>query len=441
MDRRAAWDRIRRVLLFASGPAQRAVSSDVQLDLPLLAPPPFEPIDDRLHEHSQRLHDLHLELVLLVQMEAADLIESPLAGKGRLRLGLGSDPPLRLLEEWERTAPIEPHAWMLGQPRADRERAWLDSLGRARFLAEACGLTAGRVREVVRRLYPLAARASAIDDLPGLIAAHGRRHLFARNPSGRLVFRIDPDRRRSGGAVHTPPEPAAELLRILWEAGGFVAMPQVLDPACGSGQFLLAAAEYALPPAAGEFDATTLGQLRRLYGVDIDPSAARLAAWNLSYWAACRLRDARREGNGNARRPAEAGRILDELFGPQFPYLLGSSIQVGNALQVEPSSFSPGFRWEKRFPESFQRHPSGFDLVIGNPPWISYGLRDRGRAPDEERDYYERLFPAGTQYKLTLYPIFMELALRLCREGACTASSCPTRSSPGITSRGSGGCC
>lgn len=441
LDRLGGWEQIRRMLVHAAGPTSRSSTVSAQLELPLFTPPGTETIDGDLRERSGRLHELLIELVILVQMETADLVESPLARRGRLRLGLGSDPPLRLLEEWERAPAVELHAWMLGVARADREQAWHDALGRARYLADLCGLTAGRIRDIVRRLYPVASRASAIDDLPGVLAAHGRRHHLARNAAGRLVFRVDPDRRRGGGVVHTPPEPAAELLQILWKAGGFTSTPDLLDPACGSGQFLLAAAERILgdgetgrssagsdgtvagdSPASSshEGDGELLGRLarlRHLHGVEVDPASARIAAWNLSYWAACRLRDARRDAGDADRRPARVGVTLDGLFGPQFPFFLGSGIQVGNALQVEPSSFSPGFLWEKRYAEVFSREHPGFDLVVGNPPWISYGLRDHAPAPQEERDYYERLYPAGTQYKLTLYPIFIELALRLCRPG------------------------
>lgn len=446
MGRRESLDQIRRILLTAAAPSYRPLLPSPQLEFSFLATDAeAKALQTDLQVLSTRLHELVLELVLLIQAESSGLVESPLGRRGRRRLGLGTDPQLRLLEEWDGAAPPAESPWMQGRPHANREAAWADALGRARDLADSCGLGPARVRETVRRLFPVAARAAAVDDLPGIIVGHERRHGLARTSSGRFAFRLDRDRARGSGAVHTPPELAEELMKVLWEAGGFDPQgdaPEVLDPACGSGQFLLAAARrlaaVRLPAAGprgvsarstvtaeegprthrtggGPGDGTeVLEALRHLHGVDIDPLSARITGWSLAYWAATELRErgACGEGDGDT-----AGRLLDRAFGGAFPPFLGRQVQVGNSLQVEPSSFSPGFLWARRFPEIFERSRAGFDLVTGNPPWVSFGLRDRGAAPEEERRYYERLFPAGTQYKLSLYPIFMELALRLCRAG------------------------
>jgi hypothetical protein len=428
LSRRESLEQVRRILLLAAAPSYRPAVQSPQLEFSFFAPPTDEePAEPDLIELSTRLHELVLELILLIQAETSGLVESPLGRRGRRRLGLGSEPQLRFLEEWDRVTPSHESTWTQGRPHGSREAAWEDALGRARELAEASGLGTARIREITRRLYPVAARAEAVDDLPGMIVGHERRHRLARAASGRFTFRLDRDRARGSGTVHTPPELAEELIQVLWHGGGFDPAgtpPEVLDPACGSGQFLLATARRiaALSAssgalrggASGRGTARVLETLRHLHGVDIDPLSTRIAAWNMAYWAATELRESGACGEGDGDT---AGRILDAEFGPQFPTFLGRQVQVGNSLQVEPSSFSPGFLWEKRFPEVFSRGRPGFDLVTGNPPWISFGLRDRGSAPDEERLYYERLFPAGTQYKLTLYPIFMELALRLCRDG------------------------
>lgn len=452
MGRRESLDQIRRILLLVAAPSYRPLIPSPQLGFSFFTTDvEAEAPQADLQVLSTRLHELVLELVLLIQAESSGLVESPLGRRGRRRLGLGADPQLRLLEEWNGAAPPMESPWMQGRPHANRETAWADALGRARELAESCGLGPARIREIVRRLFPVAARAAAADDLPGIIVGHERRHGLARTSSGRFAFRLNRDRARGSGTVHTPPELAEELVRVLWEAGGFDPQgdaPEVLDPACGSGQFLLAAARrfaagcpVAPDPrlAAGQREASArstvtddevprthrtgrgagdgaevLEALRHLHGVDINPLSARIAGWSLAYWAATELRERGACGDGDGDT---AGRLLDRAFGAPFPPFLGRQVQVGNSLQVEPSSFSPGFLWDRRFPEIFERSRPGFDLVTGNPPWVSFGLRDRGAAPEEERRYYERLFPAGTQYKLSLYPIFMELALRLCRAG------------------------
>jgi adenine-specific DNA-methyltransferase len=431
MGRRESLDQVRRILLLAAAPSYRPLTESRQLEFSFFDAETRDVSGEEgnpdLRELSNRLHELVLELVLMLQAESSGLVESPLGRRGRRRLGLGADPPLRLIEEWDRAIPPAESPWMQGRPHASRETAWADALGRARELADSCGLGPPRIREIVRRLYPVATRVTAVDDLPGTIVGHGRRHTLARSSSGRFTFRLDREQARGTGAVHTPPELAEELVEVLWDAGGFDPAgnaPEVLDPACGSGQFLLAAARRlagasAAPesgPAGRAADpgAEIVETLRHIHGVDVDPHSARIAAWNLAYWAATELRARQAWGDGDGDA---AGRLIDRAFGTTFPPLFGSQVQVGNSLQVEPSSFSAGFLWERRFPGIFERPRPGFDLVTGNPPWVSYGLRDHGPAPEEERRYYERCFPAGTQYKLTLYPIFMELALRLCRAG------------------------
>lgn len=446
MSQPAKLDSMRRILLLASGRPE--VPSDLlQLDLPLsgrpgAAAPAREGAD--LTEESERAHSLALELLLLILMEMTGLAASPLQDRRRRRMGLGSDPPLRLLAEWERARPIEDPLWSQGVPAPSRERAYAEGLGRVRALAESIGLTSARMREILRRLFALASRMAPEENLPGLLLTHGLRHRLMLTGAGRLIFQSDRDLARRSGAVHTPPELALELTEIL-----FRELPprddlEVLDPACGGGQFLLAAARCvaARPggpglqdgpgpdsgpdpdrgpgsdggPGGREEPAACFRRLSRvghLNGVDLDPRSARIAAFNLSYWAA---REAERS-LGTRLAAAECGTFLDQLFGPSFPYLLGRQIQVGNALQIEPAPYAAGFLWEKRFAGVFQRALPGFDVVLGNPPWISHGLRGRMGAAAEERLYYERLFPAGTQYKLSLYPIFMELALRLCRPG------------------------
>ncbi|HYG56812.1 MAG TPA: TaqI-like C-terminal specificity domain-containing protein, partial [Symbiobacteriaceae bacterium] len=61
--------------------------------------------------------------------------------------------------------------------------------------------------------------------------------------------------------------------------------------------------------------------------------------------------------------------------------------------------------------------PGGFDLCLGNPPYISSGLR--GAAPHNPQYHAElkRRFPATAQYKVNTYPLFIERGLSLLRDG------------------------
>lgn len=410
MNRRDSLEQLRRILLLAVElPSSPGVAPQLDLFFATDETAEARPSTE-MAELSDLVHSLAVELLLLIRMERAGLVDSPLRGTLRRRMSLGSMPSLRLLDEWDAVHPISIEPWRMANPLAGREEAYSAGIGYARWLAEEAGAAGTRVREIVRRLYPIAVRGRQEEDLAGLLYSHGARNTLAAGPTGRPIFRRSRERMRGNGLVSTPEHLALELTRILLRECETDNGALILDPACGSGAFLLAAAVMlaaAPDEESGVSDSSPelrLGRLRNLYGVDLDPRAARIAAWNLSLWAA------QEAGAADAVR-------LDDLFGPAFPYFLGTQIQTGNALLREASSFSPGFIWERRFPGVFERERPGFDLVLGNPPWISYGLRDRIAASAEERVYYERLYPAGTQYKLTLYPLFMELALRLCRPG------------------------
>lgn len=78
------------------------------------------------------------------------------------------------------------------------------------------------------------------------------------------------------------------------------------------------------------------------------------------------------------------------------------------------------FHWELEFPEVFfdrfgnsQGDQAGFDAVIGNPPWISFGLRNVGTLSSGEMEYYRTYYPNSAEYKLSTYTLFMERAITL----------------------------
>ncbi len=124
---------------------------------------------------------------------------------------------------------------------------------------------------------------------------------------------IAPDRRLELGAHYTPPAVAARLVGLACRELGRVPTG-VMDPSCGAGSILLAAADELLamgvPP--GEVPA-------RLVGADVDPEALAVAAAAIRAWS-------RRHGVGDA---APARLLLgDALGGVEVPP--GVEILVGN---------------------------------------------------------------------------------------------------------------
>jgi adenine-specific DNA-methyltransferase len=76
----------------------------------------------------------------------------------------------------------------------------------------------------------------------------------------------------------------------------------------------------------------------------------------------------------------------------------------------EPFSHKPTSWFE---PEWMFGISEGFDIVIANPPYISFGLRGTQKMTTEERDLLVTLFPNSAEYKISIYSIFMDKAIQL----------------------------
>jgi SAM-dependent methyltransferase len=61
--------------------------------------------------------------------------------------------------------------------------------------------------------------------------------------------------------------------------------------------------------------------------------------------------------------------------------------------------------------------PCGFDLCIGNPPYISSGLRGASPQDSERQRLLKERYPRTAQYKINTYPLFIERGLALVRPG------------------------
>jgi hypothetical protein len=165
----------------------------------------------------------------------------------------------------------------------------------------------------------------------------------------------------------TPRPLTPAMLRIAWRGEG--ESPEnpvrVLDPAMGSGHFLLAAADWLAGKAANS--AARWAALRHLYGADSDPAAVELARLTLWLWAA---------------HPGTQSHDLADR--------LRQGDMLAEAL------------WEE----------GSFDVVIGNPPYASVFTRARGQAGERLTDQYET---AGGSYDLAVP--FVERAIRMTRIG------------------------
>ena len=150
---------------------------------------------------------------------------------------------------------------------------------------------------------------------------------------------------------------------------------KILDPACGSGAFLIEAVDTLMDigqaiqnvkelsgkySSGGQFQLTkwneeeTIREIieNNIYGVDVNRESVEITQLSLFLKLASHNR---------------------KLIG------LSKNIQIGNSLIDDPSVDILAFLWEERFPNIFlhpslkkhldQSHRDGFDIVIGNPPW------------------------------------------------------------------------
>jgi N-6 DNA Methylase len=128
----------------------------------------------------------------------------------------------------------------------------------------------------------------------------------------------------------------------------------IVDPACGSSAFLIAAFDYlaaeykrlaerlaALGKAvdASEVDREILAG--NLHGVDLNPEPVEIT--KLALWL----------------KTAKRGKLLQDLE---------QSIRCGNSLIADKNEHGRAFDWQAEFPEIFAR--GGFDIVLGNPPYV-----------------------------------------------------------------------
>jgi predicted type IV restriction endonuclease len=265
-------------------------------------------------------------------------------------------------------------------------------------------------------------------------------------PGHHAVVEEKPEVKKAGGVYYTPTYIVDYIVKntvgklLDGKTPKETAALRVLDPACGSGSFLLGAYQelldwhetwYAENDAArwakgrsprlyrtpkGKWRLTIAEKKRilldHIFGVDIDPQAVEVTKLSLLLKVL--------EGE-NAEVLESQLRLFRERALPD----LGRNIQCGNSLigtdfyddhpleslSEEERYRINAFNWETAFPEIMQK--GGFDVVIGNPPyvfgrdWKALGISDAAKT------YLGHVYRTSP-YQLDMFSIFMERALGLC---------------------------
>ena len=184
---------------------------------------------------------------------------------------------------------------------------------------------------------------------------------------GQLRLEAD-DTRRATGAHYTPRilcdftvrESITHLLATDPSSEEILAL-RICDPAMGSGAFLLAVMRILSKKLCSAWlregrrqteDVESQAKMEIaqscLFGVDINPRAVHVA--RLSFWI-------------EIGSLAVGSQLLDRNFQQ------GNSVL--NSFSGEFETGEHGFDWRKAFPTVFQSQKKGFDLIIGNPPFIN----------------------------------------------------------------------
>ncbi|MBU1036654.1 N-6 DNA methylase, partial [Patescibacteria group bacterium] len=185
---------------------------------------------------------------------------------------------------------------------------------------------------------------------------------------------------------------------------------KVLDPACGSGSFLISTflilddylrqLQNRSNKNINEQKAPLSNYIRRLpilknniFGVDLDEKAVEIAQLNLML------------------KVLEGENLLPDL---EENIKQGNSLIFGTAKELKKfygdryKDKSP-FIWQEKFKEVFNRKNPGFDIIIGNPPW--------GANIDEDIEYLEKYYPDSTKQYKDIYKVFIDKSLQLLRNG------------------------
>lgn len=212
------------------------------------------------------------------------------------------------------------------------------------------------------------------------------------------------------GRYYTPEPVVQTMLDMCGYTGPKVLDRKLLDPACGSGSFLVAACRRILDrfrDATGSIPASSLEPAldevqRSLYGIDLNPFGCYLAETNLLIQVLDLICAAQRTGR--------------HLAVKRFHIYSADSLLVDEELAASDAMPTLLLGTEQALPERIKARvepfSDGFDFIVGNPPYV--------RADEEAENYllYRRSVERQSWFttahkKWDLYIPFIEQALRL----------------------------
>jgi type I restriction-modification system DNA methylase subunit len=258
----------------------------------------------------------------------------------------------------------------------------------------------------------------------------------------RAMVEDKPEVKKAGGVYYTPTYIVDYIVKntvgklVEKKSPRQVTKLRILDPACGSGSFLIGAYQYLLDwhrdwyvnddtpkwatgreprlyqASGGDWRLTTVERkrilLNNIYGVDIDPQAVEVTKLSLLLKVL--------EGE-NEQTLTKQLKLFHERALPDLSY----NIKCGNSL-IGPDFYDNQqmsfldeeeryrinvFDWEAEFPEIMQ--VGGFDAVIGNPPYGFHQIHSEMNKPYFKSHY------SSSEGSYEHYFLFYEASLKLLR--------------------------
>jgi len=294
---------------------------------------------------------------------------------------------------------------------------------------------------IIKNLYPPKSRYK-FDVIPVEILGQVYEQFLGQviTLSHGLQVEEKPEVKKAGGVYYTPTYIVDHIVEktvgklLVGKTPQQVSKLKILDPACGSGSFLIGAYTYLLNwhrdyyikhqpqkyreaiVKAGDWQLTSHEKkrilLNNIYGVDIDSQAVEITKLSLLLKVL--------EG--------ESQRTIDrqlKLFKERALPDLDNNIQFGNSLigiefyenkrllgDEETMFRVNAFNWDKYFAEIVQA--GGFDAVIGNPPYIR--IQSLKEWASLEVEFYKERYSTASQGNYDIYVVFVERGLQALNE-------------------------
>ncbi len=305
------------------------------------------------------------------------------------------------------------------------------------------------LREMVQNLYyPESPYAFAV--LPADLLGHVYERFLGKvidlDAAQQVVVEEKLVVRKAGGVYYTPSFIVEYIVAqtlgplLTGKKPAQLADLRVLDMACGSGSFLIVAYQYLLDWYRAQYEAddpqrwakarparvyqaeggawrlTTAERKRillaHIYGVDLDRQAVEVTKLSLLL----KVLEGESERTLGLQRRLLEDRVLPDL---------GQNVKCGNSLigldyatgtqlsflADEDHYRVNAFDWRQGFPQVFAGENPGFDVVVGNPPYIRIQMMKEW-APLEV-EYYKRHYVAASKGNYDIYVVFVEKGLSL----------------------------